>query len=62
MSQHQAGWAPPIDRFPRVGRVRPVNTRLWDLIEREHAKALTPEETEELNALCSQLEDEGQAA
>jgi hypothetical protein len=55
------GWAPPIGHIARVPRVRPLNDRLWHLIGRELANALTEDETDELNNLCSQLEDEESA-
>ena len=52
------GWAPQIAYVPRVPRVRPLNARLWELIERENTAQLSDDETDELNALCAQLEDE----
>lgn len=50
--------APQIAYIPRAPSVRSLNERYWELIEGEHAGALTDVETAELDALCSQLGDE----
>jgi hypothetical protein len=40
---------------------RPLNARLWELHAKSIDRTLTPEEANELEALCNRLEAEGAA-
>ena len=43
--------------IPRVTvKPRSLNERFWQLINREHAGTITPQETAELNEISDQLE------
>lgn len=39
-------------------QVRPLNSRLWDLVEKAAKKTITPAESRELDVMCQALETE----